>query len=102
MADDEPLILNLAGAILDGEAPDWASLESDASDSQRAAFAELQAIAAIGSLSRHRPRLPHSAIDLPLSKSTTWDRSRSWSPSAAAGSAPCIERGTHSSIVKSP
>jgi len=72
MADDEPLILNLAGAILDGEAPDWASLESDASDSQRAAFAELQAIAAIGSLSRHRPRLPHSAIDLPLSKSTTW------------------------------
>ena len=85
MADDEPLILNLAGAILDGEAPDWASLESDASDSQRAAFAELQAIAAIGSISRQRPRLP---------------RSRSWSPSAAAGSAPCIERGTHSSIVK--
>jgi Tol biopolymer transport system component/tRNA A-37 threonylcarbamoyl transferase component Bud32 len=55
MSADEPLIFNLAGAVLDGEALDWESLESDASDSQRALFAELQAIAAIGSLRRRRP-----------------------------------------------
>src|SRR4029079_12072435 len=58
MAADDPVLLNIAESILDGRPVDWSSLATDATDSQRVAFQELQAIAAIGSMSRRAPVLP--------------------------------------------
>ncbi len=74
MDADEPLILNIAAAILDGEAIDWASLESTASDSQRLAFAELHAIAAIGSLQRRELSLPLTTREPLIPESATWGK----------------------------
>lgn len=73
---DEPLLLDLAAAVLDGQATDWTSLESSASNSQRAAFEQLQALAAIGSLSRHRPKLPVAPPELLPLESTSWGQLR--------------------------
>ncbi|PWT81791.1 MAG: hypothetical protein C5B57_09800 [Blastocatellia bacterium] len=77
MAADDPVILGLVEAILDGDAPDWTSVESAATDSQRAVFTELQAIAAIGSAWR-RGRIPsfHSPLHLASAVGSTWGQLR--------------------------
>ena len=74
MDADEPRILDLAGAILDGEAVDWAALASTASDSQRSTFAELHAVAAISSLRRRQLPLPMLVREPVLPESATWGK----------------------------
>jgi len=85
MAADDPLLLNIAGAILDGTEPDWPSLESSASESQRAVFAELKAVAAIGSLRRREPVLPVAAPPRPLEGLDTWGTLRVLEPVGHGG-----------------
>src|SRR5262249_37589462 len=69
MSDDNPVLLNLADAILNGEPVDWPSLATNATESQRAAFEHLKAIATIGPLSRRQPLLRQPP---PLSPGSTW------------------------------
>src|SRR5689334_3479389 len=71
MAADDPLLLNIAESILDGRPVDWSSLATDATDSQRVAFQDLQAIAAIGSLSRRAPAPPRFPAFL-VPTDSTW------------------------------
>ena len=85
MAADDPLLLNIAGTILDGGEPDWPSLESSASESQRAVFAELQAVAAIGSLRRHEPVLPVATPPRVPDGVTTWGPLRLFEPVGHGG-----------------
>ena len=57
----------------------------EACDSQRILFAELQAIAAIGSVSRRQPKLPLSVVELPLAGYTTWGPLRILEPIGRGG-----------------
>jgi len=52
MPGDDPTLIALAAAVLDGEAADWNAFVTEASESTRAIVAELRAIAAIGSVKR--------------------------------------------------
>jgi Tol biopolymer transport system component len=49
---DHPELLDVAGAILDGDVADWTALESSAPDSLQSLIGELRAIAAIGRVTR--------------------------------------------------
>ena len=67
MAADDPPIVDLAGAILDGDPLDWDSAESSATEATRAILSELRAIAAISSLHRGRGTALPGLASLPLS-----------------------------------
>ena len=74
MPEDEALLIQLAGAIVDATGPDWAAAESTAANADvRQLIRELRVVAALAAVHRHPPPQPFTVpADPPSDTPTRW------------------------------
>jgi len=68
--DEEPFLLDLVDAVLEGRPLDWTVAETIASDSQRALIGHLRSVAAIASFNLQSPAVEAAPVAAPLQ--ATW------------------------------
>ena len=108
MAASQGVLIDVAGAILDGAQVDWASAESSVEESDRALLDPLRVVAALADVHRRlpepvkkRPRATHLRVVPPrVPPREHWGHLRVSSESGAVPSARCTGPGIPDSIAR--